>query len=216
MSVQLWRDVDSYIEDRLVREDEGLSAAIRESEAAGLPAIAVSAAQGKFLNLLALSVGARRILEIGTLGGYSAIWMARALPADGELVSLEIDPRNADLARKNMARANTAAQVVVRVGAALHILPETPGPFDLTFIDANKEDNADYFAHALRLSRRGALIVVDNVVREGRVTDRNGNAQVQGVRRLFDMIATDGRVSATAVQTVGAKGYDGFLMAVVL
>lgn len=216
MSVQLWRDVDSYIEDRLVREDEGLSAAIRESEAAGLPAIAVSAAQGKFLNLLALSVGARRILEIGTLGGYSAIWMARALPADGELVSLEIDPRNADLARKNIARANTAAQVVVRVGAALHILPETPGPFDLTFIDANKEDNADYFAHALRLSRRGALIVVDNVVREGRVTDRNGNAQVQGVRRLFDMIATDGRVSATAVQTVGAKGYDGFLMAVVL
>ena len=114
MSVQLWRDVDSYIEGRLVREDEGLSAAIRESEAAGLPAIAVSAAQGKFLNLLALSVGARRILEIGTLGGYSAIWMARALPADGELVSLEIDPRNADLARKNMARANTAAQVVVR------------------------------------------------------------------------------------------------------
>lgn len=216
MSVQLWRDVDSYIEDRLVREDEGLSAAIRESEAAGLPAIAVSAAQGKFLNLLALSVGARRILEIGTLGGYSAIWMARALPADGELVSLEIDPRNAELARKNIARANTAAQVVVRVGAALHILPETPGPFDLTFIDANKEDNADYFAHALRLSRRGALIVVDNVVREGRVTDRNGNAQVQGVRRLFDMIATDGRVSATAVQTVGAKGYDGFLMAVVL
>ena len=216
MSDRIWREVDSYIEDRLVTEDEALSAAIRDSAAAGLPAIAVSAAQGKLLHLMALSIGAKRILEVGTLGGYSAIWLARALPADGELISLEIDPRNAEVARKNIARAKPAASVEVKLGPAIDLLPALNGPFDFAFIDANKEDNADYFVQALRMSRKGSVIVVDNVVREGRVADQNGNAQVQGVRRMFDMIAQEPRVSATAIQTVGMKGYDGFLMAVVL
>lgn len=216
MSDRIWREVDSYIEDRLVTEDEALSAAIRDSAAAGLPAIAVSAAQGKMLHLMALSIGAKRILEVGTLGGYSAIWMARALPADGELISLEIDPRHAEVARKNIARAKPAASVEVKLGPATDLLPALNGPFDFAFIDANKEDNADYFVQALRMSRKGSVIVVDNVVREGRVADQNGNAQVQGVRRMFDMIAQEPCVSATAIQTVGMKGYDGFLMAVVL
>jgi predicted O-methyltransferase YrrM len=189
MSDRIWRDVDAYIEDRLVGEDEALSAAIRDSAAAGLPAIAVSAAQGKLLHLTALSIGAKRILEVGTLGGYSAIWMARALPTDGELISLEIDPRNADVARKNIARANPAANVEVILGPALQTLPKLQGPFDMAFIDADKESNADYFAHALRMSRRGSVMIVDNVARGGAVADPNGNAQVQGVRRLFDMIA---------------------------
>lgn len=216
MSDSVWRDVDSYIEDRLVAEDDALRSAIHESAAAGLPAIAVSAAQGKMLHLMALSVGAKRILEVGTLGGYSTIWLARALPAGGELISLELEPHNAEVARKNIARANPAAKVEVKTGAALDLLPGLSGPFDLTFIDANKEDNAAYFGHALRLSRKGAIIIVDNVVREGAVTDPNGDERVQGVRRMFDMIANEPRVSSTAVQTVGVKGYDGFLMAVVL
>lgn len=216
MSDRIWRNVDAYIEDRLVAEDEALSAAIRDSAAAGLPAIAVSAAQGKMLYLLALSIGARRILEVGALGGYSAIWMARALPADGELISLEIDPRNAEVARRNIARAKPAAHVEVKVGAAVDLLPAMAGTFDFAFIDANKEDNATYFAHALRMSRKGSVIIVDNVVRGGSVVDPAGDPQVQGVRRMFDMLANEPRVSTTAVQTVGVKGYDGFLMAVVL
>jgi predicted O-methyltransferase YrrM len=165
---------------------------------------------------MARSIGARRILEGGTLGGYSAIWLARAIPPDGELISLEIDPRNAEVARKNIARAAPAVKVEIKVGPALDLLPGLKGPFDFTFIDANKENNADYFAHALRLSRAGAIIVVDNVVRNGAVVDPTGNSQVQGVRRLFDMVRSERRVSATAIQTVGMKGYDGFLMAVVL
>ena len=216
MSERIWRDVDSYIEDRLVAEDEALSAAIRDSAAAGLPAIAVSAAQGKMLHLMALSIGAKRILEVGTLGGYSTIWLSRALPAGGELISLELEPHNADVARKNIARANLAAKVEVKVGPAIDLLPGLSGPFDFAFIDANKEDNAAYFTHALRMSRKGSIIIVDNVVREGAVTDPNGDARVQGVRQMFDMIAKEARVSSTAVQTVGVKGYDGFLMAVVL
>jgi len=216
MSDRVWHEVDSYIEDRLVAEDEALSTAVRASAAAGLAPIAVSAAQGKMLHLMALSIGARRILEVGTLGGYSAIWLARALPAGGELVSLEIDPRNADVARRNIARAKPAAKFEVKVGMALDLLPSLSGLFDFTFIDANKEDNAAYFAHALRLSRKGSIIIVDNVVRAGRVVDANGDAQVQGVRKMFDLIANEPRVSSTAVQTVGVKGYDGFLMAVVL
>lgn len=216
MSDLVWRDVDAYIEDRLVAEDETLSAAIRDSAAAGLPAIAVSAAQGKMLHLLALSIGAKRILEVGTLGGYSAIWMARALPAGGELVSLEIDPHNAEVARRNIAQAKLIAHVDVKVGPAIDLLPTLAGPFDFAFIDANKEDNPAYFAHALRLSRKGSVIIVDNVVRAGAVAEPDGDAQVQGVRRMFDMLANEPRVSATAIQTVGAKGYDGFLMAVVL
>jgi predicted O-methyltransferase YrrM len=216
MSDRIWRKVDAYIEDRLVGEDEALSAAILESEAAGLPPIAVSAAQGKMLHLMALSIGAKRVLEVGTLGGYSTIWMARALPPGGELFSLEIDPRNAEVARKNIARAKPVASVDVRLGPAIETLPTLSGPFDFAFIDADKESNADYFAYALRMSRKGSVIVVDTVVRDGRVADPNGNAQVQGVRRMFDMIAQERRVSATAIQTVGIKGYDGFLVAVVL
>jgi predicted O-methyltransferase YrrM len=156
------------------------------------------------------------VLEVGTLGGYSTIWMARALPPGGELFSLEIDPRNAEVARKNIARAKPVASVDVRLGPAIETLPTLSGPFDFAFIDADKESNADYFAYALRMSRKGSVIVVDTVVRDGRVADPNGNAQVQGVRRMFDMIAQERRVSATAIQTVGIKGYDGFLVAVVL
>jgi predicted O-methyltransferase YrrM len=215
MSDRIWNDVDAYIEDRLVGEDEALSATIRESAAAGLPAIAVSAAQGKLLHLLAMSISAKRILEIGTLGGYSAIWMARALAADGKLVSLEIDPRNAEVASRNIARAELSDRVEIIVGPAITRLPDLQGPFDFAFIDADKESNADYFDHAVRLSRPGGVIVVDNVVRNGAVIDADGNAMVQGVRRMMDAIHTDKRVTATAVQTVGAKGYDGFLMAVV-
>ena len=215
MSDRTWSDVDAYIEDRLVAEDAALSAAIRESAAAGLPAIAVSAAHGKLLHLLALSIGAKRILEVGTLGGYSAIWMARALPADGRLISLEIDPRNAEVASRNILRAGLGEKVEIKVGPAISQLPSLEGPFDLSFIDADKESNADYFDHAVRLSRKGAVIIVDNVVRNGAVTDPGGNAQVQGVRRMMDAINRETRVEATAVQTVGNKGYDGFLMAVV-
>jgi predicted O-methyltransferase YrrM len=216
MSDKIWRDVDSYIEDQLVAEDGALSAAMEDAAAAGLPAIAVSPAQGKQLHLMALSVGARRILEVGTLGGYSTIWMARALPADGELISLEIDPKHAAVARANIARAKPAAKVEIITGKAIDTLKTLKGPFDLAFIDADKESNADYFAEALRMSRKGSVIIVDNVVRGGAVTDPNGNSMVQGVRRLFDMLAREKRISATAIQTVGVKGYDGFLIAVVL
>lgn len=215
MSDRLWSDVDAYIETQLVGEDDALAAALRDSAAAGLPAISVCAAQGKMLHLLALSIGARRILEVGTLGGYSAIWMARALPPGGELVSLEIDPRNADVARRNLERAGLSNRVQIHVGPAIASLPNLAGPFDMAFIDADKENNSAYFDHAVRLSRPGGLIIVDNVVRGGGVIDPNGNAMVQGVRRMMDAIRNDNRVSATAVQTVGVKGYDGFLMAVV-
>jgi predicted O-methyltransferase YrrM len=216
MSDTKWNEVDAYIEDRLVQEDDALKAAVRDSASAGLPAIAVSSAQGKQLYLMALSIGAKRILEVGTLGGYSTIWLARALPADGELISLEIDPKHAAVARSNITRARPAAKVDVIVGRAIDSLKTLKGPFDLAFIDADKESNADYFAEALRMSRKGSIIVVDNVARGGAVVDPDGNSMVQGVRRLFDMVAKEKRVSATAIQTVGVKGYDGFLMAVVL
>lgn len=215
MNDAVWHSVDAYFEDRLVGEDSALSMAIRDSAEAGLPAIAVSAAQGKMLHLMALSIGAARILEVGTLGGYSAIWMARALPTSGKLVSLEIDSRNAEVAARNVARAGLSEHVEIIVGPALQSLPGLSGPFDLAFIDADKEGNAAYFDHAVRLSRPGGIIIVDNVVRDGRVVDPNGDAPVQGVRRMMDAINADTRVTATAVQTVGVKGYDGYLMAVV-
>jgi predicted O-methyltransferase YrrM len=213
---KVWSDVDAYIEDHLVGDDPALAAALKDSTVAGLPAIAVSPAQGKQLYLMALSIGAKRILEVGTLGGYSTIWMARALPAGGELISLEIDPKHAAVARTNIARAKPTAKVDVIVGKAIDSLKGLTGPFDLVFIDADKESNADYFAEALRMSRQGSIIIVDNVARGGAVIDPNGNSMVQGVRRLFDMVSKEKRISATAIQTVGAKGYDGFLMAVVL
>lgn len=221
MTQERWTRVDRYVEDALIPADPALAAALAASEAAGLPAIQVTAAQGKLLHLLARSVGARAILEVGTLGGYSTIWLARALEPGGRLVTLEIDPRHAEVARANLARAGVADRVEVRVGRALDLLPrlaEAGGPpFDFTFIDADKPGNADYFGAALALSRRGSLIVVDNVVRDGAVVDAaSPDPNVQGVRRLNERIAAEPRVSATAIQTVGSKGYDGFCIALVL
>uniref|UniRef100_A0A832I7T0 O-methyltransferase n=1 Tax=Eiseniibacteriota bacterium TaxID=2212470 RepID=A0A832I7T0_UNCEI len=215
-----WSEVDRWIAAALPHDDAALAAAREASAAAGLPAIAVSAPQGKLLHLLARAIGARRILEIGTLGGYSAIWMARALPPDGRLVTLEVDPRHAQVARANLARAGLAGVTEVRVGAALETLPrlaaEGEGPFDLAFIDADKPSNPEYFDWALRLSRPGGLIVVDNVVREGAVADPAADdPATRGVRRLFERVAAEPRVSATALQTVGTKGHDGFLVACV-
>jgi len=214
--MEIWDKVDRYLEEKLVQSDAALEAALAASDKAGLPAIAVSPSHGKLLWILARLVGAKRILEIGTLGGYSAIWMARALPAGGRLITLEAVDKHAQVAKANIAKAALEKQVEIRVGPALDTLPTLQGPFDLSFIDADKQSNAEYFSWALRLSRPGSLIVVDNVVRDGRVIDaRSSDASVQGVRRLNDLIAAEKRVSATAVQTVGAKGYDGFTVAMV-
>jgi len=214
--MELWDKVDQYIADTLVQPDEALASALEASDKAGLPAISVSPAHGKLLWILARLVNAKRILEVGTLGGYSAIWMARALPEGGKLISLEAVAKHAEVARKNIERAGLGAKVEVRVGQALATLPSLQGPFDLAFIDADKQNNAEYFAWALKLSRPGSVIVVDNVVRDGKVIDaRSRDASVQGVRRLNELIAAEKRVSATAVQTVGMKGYDGFAVALV-
>jgi predicted O-methyltransferase YrrM len=220
MPQELWTAVDAYIGERLVPPDPVLEAALEASAAAGLPAIQVSPNQGKLLNLLARMQGARRILEIGTLGGYSTIWLARALPADGMLVTLEADAGHAELARVNIARAGLAGMVEVRVGRALETLPrlaeQEGGAFDLIFIDADKANTAEYFAWALRLSRVGSLIVADNVVRDGAVVDaESGDDSVRGVRRFYEMVANEPRVSATAIQTVGVKGYDGLALVLV-
>jgi len=215
LSDALWSDVDSYIAEHLIGADDALDAALRASDAAGLPSIQVSAAQGKMLHLLARSIGARNILEIGTLAGYSAIWMARALPADGRLVTLEVSAKHAEVARANAARAGVGERVDVRVGAALDTLPRLSGPFDLSFIDADKANIPAYFDWAVKLSRPGSLIVVDNVVRDGGLINPNGDESVQGVRRLHEQLANDRRVSATTIQTVGNKGYDGFTLAIV-
>jgi predicted O-methyltransferase YrrM len=212
MSGKDWSRVDDYLVGALQPADPVLDAALADSDAAGLPQIAVAPNQGKMLMLLAQSVGARRILEIGTLGGYSTIWLARALPADGSLVSLEYEAKHAEVARRNVARAGFAERVEIRVGRGVDLLPGVEGPIDFTFIDADKASNPDYFTGALRLSRPGALIVVDNVVRSGAVTDPGGDANVQGIRRMFDLIAAEPRVQATAVQTVGSKGWDGFCL----
>ncbi|MEU6671492.1 O-methyltransferase [Streptomyces sp. NPDC046727] len=218
---QLWDDVDDYFISHLSPDDEVLRAALRDSEAAGLPAIAVTAAQGKFLQLLAELQGARNILEIGTLGGYSTIWLGRALPEDGRLISLEYDARHADVATRNISRAGLERIAEVRVGPALESLPkladENPAPFDLVFIDADKANNAHYVEWALRLTRAGSLIIVDNVVRGGRVADPGSTEpDVLGSRAAIEMIATHPRLSGTALQTVGRKGYDGFALARVL
>ncbi len=221
MSQGTWSAVDAYLTDTLVKQDAVLEETLRASEAAGLPAINVSPPQGKFLNLLARVQGARNILEIGTLGGYSAIWLARALPqGGGRLVTLEVDKKHAEVARANLARAGFANVAQVRLGRAIDTLAElereSAGPFDFIFIDADKPSNPDYFTWALRLSRRGTLIVVDNVVRAGAVADPGSDdAAVLGVRRLNLMMAGEPRVSATTLQTVGSKGYDGFALAVV-
>jgi predicted O-methyltransferase YrrM len=216
MSADQWKAVDGYLSERLVAHDRALEAALEASAAAGLPAINVSPTHGKLLHLLAKMMGARRILEIGTLGGYSTIWLARALAAGGRLITLEADARHAEVARANIARAGLDAVVELRLGAALDTLPHITGPFDLIFIDADKQNIPRYFEWALKLGRVGSLIVVDNVVRGGAVIDAaSGDASVQGVRRFLDMLAGDPRVSATAIQTVGLKGYDGFALALV-
>jgi predicted O-methyltransferase YrrM len=216
MDAQTWRSVDEYFAGQLLAQDPVLDAALEANALARLPAIDVTPAQGKLLHLLARSVGARRILEVGTLGGYSTIWLARALPADGELVTCEINPDHAEVARANVARAGLDGLVDVRVGPALDTLPTLEGPFDLAFIDADKQSNAEYFRHALRLSRPGTMIVVDNVVRSGRVADSdNSDPDVRGTRAVAEAVAQEPRVDATVVQTVGSKGYDGFLLALV-
>ena len=215
-----WAAVDAYITDRLVPSDPDLDRALKTSAAAGLPAISVSPAQGKLLSLLARTVQARSILEIGALGGYSAIWMARTLPIDGVLVTLEIDPRHAEVARANIEAAGLERNVDLRVGPALETLSqlrdEGLGPFDFTFIDADKKSSPEYFQWAVKLSRKGSLIVVDNVVRDGAVLDgASRDESVQGIRRLYDVMGAEKRVSVTAIQTVGVKGYDGFAIALV-
>ncbi len=219
-SPERWAEVDRYIQDALIPPDAALDAALKDSEAAGLPSIQVSPAQGKFLHLLAGIQGARNILELGTLGGYSTIWLARALPPGGRLVTLEADARHADVSRKNIARAGLAEVVEVRLGPALETLPqlaaENRGPFDFIFIDANKDQIPDYFQWALKLARSGSVIIVDNVVRKGALADpATTDASVLGVRRFHGMLKTEPRVTATTLQTVGGKGYDGFTMIVV-
>ncbi|MDE2184496.1 MAG: O-methyltransferase [Alphaproteobacteria bacterium] len=216
MTQKTWDDVDHYIVETLAPPDAALGLAVEASRAAGLPDIAVSPAQGKLLHLLARLMKARRILEIGTLGGYSAIWLGRALPPGGKLVTLEYSPKHAEVARANLARAGLAQVAKVKVGAALDVLPSLEGPFDFFFIDANKDGYPDYFCACLGLARPGSVMVFDNVVRDGAVIDAaSKDAMVQGVRRLNEAIAAEPRVSATAIQTVGVKGYDGFCIAVV-
>jgi len=219
-SSDLWNAVDDYFGQTVAPSDPALDAALAASDAAGLPQIAVSAPLGKLLQLLARIRGAANILEIGTLGGYSTICLARALPEGGRLISLEYDPRHAEVARGNIAAAGLADRVEVRVGAALDSLPklkdEGAGPFDLVFIDADKANNPHYVRWALDLSRPGTLIVVDNVVRGGRVGDPdNQDPDVLGTRAALELIAAEPRLDGTAVQTVGAKGYDGFALALV-
>jgi predicted O-methyltransferase YrrM len=206
--------VDAFIADHFVEDDPALRAALKESAKAGLPPIQVAPHQGKLLMLLAQAIGARRILEIGTLGGYSAIWLARALPEGGRLVTLEADPAFGEVARANIARAGLADRVEIKVARAQDTMPALieagVDPFELIFIDADKPSTPDYFLWAVKLARRGALIVVDNVVREGRVLDaRSDSPHIQGLRRFYALAATDPRVSGTALQTVGSKGHDG-------
>jgi predicted O-methyltransferase YrrM len=221
MTEQLWADVDRYIDERVAPTDPILDAAVRDAQNAGLPAISVSASQGKLLTVLARSINARRVLELGTLAGYSTIWLARGLPDDGRIVTLEFDPKHAEVARKNFERAKLAHMIEVRVGPAIETLPklaaENAEPFDLVFIDADKVNTPEYFEWALRLTRTGALIIVDNVVRSGKLANLDtDDVNVRGMQRFMDLLAqmsTANRVIASAVQTVGSKGYDGFAIA---
>ena len=215
-----WTDVDRYIEERVLPRDPVLLEVLAATERAGLPSIAVSPAQGRQLELLARLAGAKRILEIGTLGGYSTICLARALPPDGYLLSLEIDAHHAQVARANVELAALAAHVEVRVGRALETLPfveaERLGPFDVVFIDADKDNNPHYLEWAVKLGRPGSLVIVDNVVRNGRVLDAaSEDAAIRGTRRTYELLGSHPSLDATVVQTVGSKGYDGFAMALV-
>lgn len=221
MSESTWNAIDDYFAQHLIPVDPALAAALESSAAAGLPAIQVSPCFGKTLHLMAKAMGASRILEIGTLGGYSTIWLGRALSRGGRMISLEANPKHAEVAQANIESAGLGGVVDIRLGKALDTLPELAvekiGPFDFVFIDADKEHIAEYFDWAVRLGRPGSLIVVDNVVREGAVLDAgSADTAVQGVRRFLEQLKTDTRVSASAMQTVGSKKYDGFAMAVVL
>jgi len=221
MDDKLWKSVDDYLAEKLLPEDPALKGAIERNTAEGLPAIDVSALQGRFLYLLARLHGARRILEIGTLGGYSTICLARALPADGKLISLEIEEKHARVARENIEVAGLTERVEIRVGPALESLTrlqaEKAGPFDFVFIDADKPNTGPYFERAMEMCRSGSVIIADNVVRKGLLADAmSKDANVQGMRRFIDTVAKDRRVEATTLQTVGAKGYDGFTLIRVL
>jgi predicted O-methyltransferase YrrM len=219
MFEQVWSDVDAFFAEHLHTPDAALDAAVETSRAEGLPPIAVTPPQGKLLHLLARACGARRILEIGTLGGYSTIWLARALLPGGSLITLEIDPHHADIARRNIARANLADRVEVRVGRAADLLDAMQGfvePFDFVFVDADKASSDIYFKKVLALSHPGTVVIVDNVVRDGKVADAvSDDPDIQGIRRMAEWLATQRQISATAIQTVGGKSYDGFLMAIV-
>jgi caffeoyl-CoA O-methyltransferase len=220
MSNEIFKNVDEYINTLFVREDEALLGVTTSIEEAGIPQISVSANQGKFLYLLARLSNAKKILELGTLAGYSTIWMARALPPDGKLISLEFDPKHAEVARKNIKRADIDSFVEIRVGKALDLLPQIEaageGPFDMIFIDADKPPYAEYFQWALRLSRRGTLIIADNVIRDGKVLDDNSaDEMVKGVQRFNKMLAGNTAVDATIIQTVGEKEHDGMALAIV-
>lgn len=216
-----WSACDRYVAEKLFADDPALREALAASEAAGLPAIQVSATQGKFLQMLARVQGARRVLEIGTLGGYSTIWLARGVGEGGRVVSLELEPHHAAVAVRNISRAGLEDRVEVRVGSAseslARLVSEGVQPFDLVFIDADKESYADYFQWSVRLCRPGSVIIADNVIRNGQVCNSSTtDARVMGVRRLYDWVSSDKRVEATTLQTVGEKGYDGFLMARVI
>lgn len=216
---ELWTEVDHYIEQTVVGQDPGLTQALDATVSQGLPLINVSPSQGKLLNLIARMAGATRILEVGTLAGYSTIWLARALPEDGQLVTLELDPHHAEVARANVDFAGVGTLVEIKVGPAseslAQMVAEEVEPFDLVFVDADKPSNLAYVDFALLLSHPGTVIIVDNVVRNGAVVDPDGDANVQGVRRLFEAVSGNPQLSATAIQTVGSKGYDGFLIGVV-
>jgi predicted O-methyltransferase YrrM len=220
MSKKKWTAVDRYIEKALIPADPVLEAALAASDKAGLPSIAVAPNQGKWLMILAQAIGARSILELGSLGGYSTIWLARALPAGGRLITLEFDPKHAEVARANVAHAGLADKVEIRVGKALETLPELAlegvAPFDLIFIDADKGNYPGYLEWAVKLSRPGTLIIGDNVIRDGKVIDADDpDPNIQGVRRMNEIIAAEPRLTATAIQTVGSKGHDGFMIAIV-
>ena len=220
MTPDVWEAVEQYFDKVLVAQDSALEDALATAAAEKLPAIQVSSVQGKLLHLLARILGARKILEIGTLGGYSTIWMARALPEGGRLITLEADPKHADVARKNFARAGVCSNVELRLGKALDTLPkiaaEGLGPFDLFFIDANKSNMPEYFEWSLKLARKGSIIIADNVVRGGAVLEADSkDADIQGVRRFLEMVGKEKRVSGTALQTVSTKNYDGFAMVLV-
>ncbi|WP_396668029.1 O-methyltransferase [Microbacterium sp. R86528] len=218
-SPDAWRRVDSYLTELLVGADPVLDAAVREQHAAGMPAIEVAPVNGKFLNLLARISGARRVLEIGTLAGYSTIWLARAIPDDGHVITIEAEPANARVARTNLDRAGVGAKVDIRVGRAADVLPTLEGdsPFDLVFIDADKESNTVYLDWAARLGRAGTVVVVDNIGRGGEIADpATTNSQVIGTQRGLEMLARDPRFDATALQTLDRKGYDGVAVAVVI